>query len=135
MYKIRNFHIDKMSQYEELFKILELSFHDIYSNSTNAIKGLFITMEAIDNAIEHGSLPIQINIELVNKSVIVTVKDKGNGFQVVNKLKLLNEKGAKTLLEELSFSARGRGIYLMYLTAQKVQFNNSGNEVKLVLGS
>lgn len=91
-------------------------------------KILVSTMEAVNNAIIHGSKAdnkkyVEIELKFESKELIVTVKDEGNGFRP----DLVPDPTRPENLESLN----GRGIFLMSRLADKIEFNKKGNIVKL----
>ncbi|WP_456276119.1 ATP-binding protein [Bacillus sp. AK128] len=91
-------------------------------------------LEALDNAIEHGDFPINIKISNDgNKGLTIMIKDSGTGFLVKEKLSVIQEYGIEYLLQNQLYDERGRGIYMMYKTANHVLYNDAGNEVSLFI--
>ncbi len=82
--------------------------------------------EALINAVEHGnkndtSLPVDIDFELHNNKMIVTVSDCGSGFD------LSSEK--KRLAKEGDLRIHGRGIEMMENIGSSVTFNGGGIKI------
>jgi serine/threonine-protein kinase RsbW len=91
-------------------------------------KILISTVEAVNNAILHG------NKGDINKMVTVimtadgnvldiTVTDEGEGFEYVNLPDPTDPKNIENL--------HGRGVFLMRRLADAIEYNSSGNEVKM----
>lgn len=108
---------------------------DTHCSPDSAFLTKFSIFEAFNNAIEYGEYPITIkfNREDEENQLHVTVSDSGDGFPVADKLALIEEKGVEDLLQEGLFLERGRGIYMMYKTADQVIYNEKGNEVLLII--
>ncbi len=85
--------------------------------------------EAITNAFEHGhegldqSLTVHIEYAVSEKDIQVAVEDQGPGFSPAS-------LPDPTLQENLS-KPSGRGVMLMRAYMTEVDFNKSGNRVKL----
>lgn len=111
------------------------SYVDKISNFVNS-KGYFtddkfnlvlILKEILTNAIEHGnkldeSKNVFIRITPLEKNICITIRDEGTGFNIADTF----AKQKKDL-----FSERGRGLVIIYEYADKVEFNESGNEIKV----
>ena len=92
-------------------------------------KILVATLEAVNNAIIHGNKTdntkfVSVNFTIQNTNLSVTVEDEGPGFQPES----VPDPTAPSNLENL----HGRGVYLMTNLADDIEFNSSGNQVKMV---
>lgn len=104
-------------------------FHELKFSRKIYCKLYLATIEAVNNAIIHGnSSDINKNVcitisNFVNK-IIVEIKDQGNGFNY----KIVSDPTQPSNISRES----GRGIFIMKQYADKVKFNDLGNEVKLI---
>ncbi|MGE5627237.1 MAG: ATP-binding protein [Solirubrobacterales bacterium] len=83
-----------------------------------------IMMEAVTNAVLHGNAGdvnklVKLKYQLSDETLIIKVKDSGNGF---NKVKDMTEINENRLYDE-----SGRGLYLIECFADKVQYE--GNSI------
>jgi serine/threonine-protein kinase RsbW len=97
-------------------------------NQDNYGKILVATLEAVNNAINHGNKAdpeklVDVEIEFVNNEIRVTVSDEGEGFDP----KKIPDPTLPDNIEELS----GRGVFLMTKLADSIQFNEKGNIVTM----
>jgi len=88
-----------------------------------------LVREALNNAILHGcqqneALLVQLEIQVSEADIVVTVQDEGPGFDWQS---LLN----KTELTE-THQTSGRGLWIYKLFASQVEFNPAGSQVRLV---
>jgi len=95
-------------------------------------KILVSAMEAVNNAIVHGNKSIaekivDVEISSENDELIITVTDQGNGFRPEK----VPDPTTPENIEELN----GRGIYLMSHLADKIEYNKTGNSVKMTFKS
>ncbi len=92
-------------------------------------KVLICLSEAVNNAIIHGNgesseKKVCINPKVIgNKSLIFTISDEGDGFDLN---KLLDPSAAENI-ENLT----GRGVFLIKKLADQCIFNSKGNELEL----
>ena len=89
-------------------------------------KILISTVEAVNNAILHGNKGkkekiVKIDFNADGNMFEVTVKDEGDGFEFNN----IPDPTDPANIENL----HGRGVFLMRSLADKIEFNDSGNEV------
>ncbi|MBI4865285.1 MAG: SpoIIE family protein phosphatase [Candidatus Riflebacteria bacterium] len=89
---------------------------------------VLVLKEALTNAIEHGNKfdvekQVQVSVIPTHKDLTIIVRDQGEGF---NLYKVFSE-GKKNLFKE-----RGRGLIIMNEYADKVEFNDRGNEIRLI---
>jgi sigma-B regulation protein RsbU (phosphoserine phosphatase) len=89
---------------------------------------VLVLKEALTNAIEHGNRfdpdkRVAVDIVPTHAALSITVRDQGCGF---NLYKVLAEN-KKNLFKE-----RGRGLIIINEYADKVEFNEKGNEIRLV---
>lgn len=91
-------------------------------------KVLVSVMEAVNNAIIHGNcgdiskrVTIIFRYESTSLSIIIT--DEGNGF--------VPEKIPDPTSPENLENIRGRGVFLMRRLADTIEYNHSGNSVKM----
>ena len=92
-------------------------------------KILVSAMEAVNNAIIHGnrSMPekiVDIEISYESNELKIKVTDEGPGFRP----DLVPDPTTPENIEELN----GRGIYLMSHLADKIEYNEKGNSVRMV---
>jgi len=85
--------------------------------------------EAIVNAVEHGNhcderKKIRIRCDVKDGSVIVVVRDEGDGFDPVTV--------PDPTLPENVLKEHGRGIFLMRNLCDEVRYSPQGNEVTLI---
>ncbi len=88
--------------------------------------------EAIINAIKHGNRKnkkkhVYISVKLSGRSIEITVRDEGKGFDYKNIPSPTKGKSLKRL--------SGRGIFLIRKLMDKVGFSNGGNTIKMVQSS
>lgn len=102
----------------EVFSVNE----DCYGNILIAVT------EAVNNAIYHGNegnpnKHIKIGFESGDKNIQFSVADEGNGFDY---------DGLPDPTDPINIDKpQGRGVFLMKHLADKVEFNNNGQEVLL----
>jgi serine/threonine-protein kinase RsbW len=91
-------------------------------------KILISTVEAVNNAILHGNkgdwnklVTVQINAD--GNILDITVTDEGEGFEYSNIPDPTDPKNIENL--------HGRGVFLMRRLADSLEYNASGNEVKM----
>lgn len=83
------------------------------------------TLEALNNAVEHGEFPVVIETESTLNTFKVRVKDSGPGFTYTP----IDE----TILTETHLlKDRGRGLYIIHNVMDEVRFNKAGNEILLI---
>ena len=89
---------------------------------------VLILKEILTNSIEHGnkldeSKSVFVKISDLDKGIKVSVRDEGSGFDI-----------AKTFARQKKdlFSERGRGLVIIYEYADKVEFNDAGNEISVI---
>ena len=92
-------------------------------------KILVSAMEAVNNAIIHGNISISekivdIEISYESNELKIKVTDEGPGFRP----DLVPDPTTPENIEELN----GRGIYLMSHLADKIEYNEKGNSVKMI---
>lgn len=85
--------------------------------------------EAIINAMKYGNnfnkdLPVSITYSLIENKLEITVRDRGKGFNYAN---IPDPTLNNNILKQ-----GGRGLYLIRNLMDEVEFNNSGNEIKMV---
>ena len=91
-------------------------------------KILISTVEAVNNAILHGNKGkkekiVTIDFNADGNMFEVTVKDEGDGFEFNN----IPDPTDPANIENL----HGRGVFLMRSLADRIEFNDSGNEVRM----
>lgn len=102
---------------------LELDLSDeVYGNI------LVATLEATNNAIVHGNgndptKKVHVNIENVDKQLLVRIKDQGPGFDHST----VPDPTAPENLEKIN----GRGIFLMQRLSDDIVFSDEGRIVEL----
>jgi len=95
-------------------------------NQDNYGKIMVCTMEAVNNAVVHGNKSIEakqveIDIKYVKDLLEISVIDEGPGFKVNSVPDPTNTDN----IEKVS----GRGVFLMTRLADKIEFNERGNQV------
>ena len=102
---------------------------DVFNvNEDNYGNILIAVTEAVNNAIYHGNQGnpkkrIKIGFESGEKNIKFSVTDEGKGFDYAN----LPDPTDPLNLDK----PHGRGVFLMKNLADKVEFNNNGQEVLL----
>ena len=91
-------------------------------------KILISTVEAVNNAILHGnkgdiSKMVTVNMSADGNVLDITVTDEGEGFEYGNLPDPTDPKNIENL--------HGRGVFLMRRLADAIEYNSSGNEVKM----
>jgi serine/threonine-protein kinase RsbW len=91
-------------------------------------KILISTVEAVNNAILHGNKGdrnkmVNVIISADGNVLDITVKDEGEGFEYGNLPDPTDPKNIENL--------HGRGVFLMRRLADAIEYNSSGNEVKM----
>ena len=107
----------------------------IDEQQTRIIKGddvyakiLISVVEAVNNAVIHGnksdsSKNVLVHYSYTNKNIVYTITDCGNGFDYKN----VPDPTAPENVDKVC----GRGIYLMKLLSDKLEFSNEGRVVSL----
>ncbi len=85
--------------------------------------------EAIINAIKYGNkcdkgLPVHISYSLGDGRLEIVIRDQGKGFDYGN---IPDPRSSGNILKH-----GGRGLFLIRNLMDEVEFNNSGNEIKMV---
>ncbi len=102
---------------------------DVFNiNEDNYGNILIAVTEAVNNAIYHGNKGnpeknIKIGFESKDKEIKFSVTDEGNGFDFNN----LPDPTDPINIDK----PNGRGVFLMKHLADKIEFNNNGQEVLL----
>lgn len=91
-------------------------------------KILISTVEAVNNAILHGNKGdrnkmVTVIISADGNVLDITVTDEGEGFEYGNLPDPTDPKNIENL--------HGRGVFLMRRLADAIEYNSSGNEVKM----
>jgi serine/threonine-protein kinase RsbW len=91
-------------------------------------KILVSTIEAVNNAIVHGNKGIEwktvhVKFDSNGSSLIISVKDEGLGYN-------FNEVPDPTLKENIE-KLNGRGVFIMKKLADNLEYNETGNEVRM----
>ncbi|MDF1560261.1 MAG: ATP-binding protein [Bacteroidales bacterium] len=91
-------------------------------------KILISTVEAVNNAILHGNKGdikkiVKVDFAADGNFFNVTVTDEGEGFEYGNLPDPTDPKNIENL--------HGRGVFLMRNLSDEIEFNESGNEVKM----
>ncbi len=91
-------------------------------------KILISTVEAVNNAILHGNKgdrnkKVTIIMSADGNVLDITVTDEGEGFEYGNLPDPTDPKNIENL--------HGRGVFLMRRLADAIEYNSSGNEVKM----
>jgi Anti-sigma regulatory factor (Ser/Thr protein kinase) len=127
MKRMVNIHskIDNLRVIENVIEEISTDFNlnsELYGNV------LIATLEATNNAILHGNKLdekklVNIAFDLVDRNLIITVKDEGKGFNY-------SEIPDPTAPENLEKDS-GRGIFLMEKLTDKLSFFDNGSIVEL----
>jgi serine/threonine-protein kinase RsbW len=102
---------------------------DVFNVSEDCFGNILIAVtEAVNNAIYHGNKGnphkhIKIGFESGDKNICFSVADEGNGFDYDS----LPDPTDPMNIDK----PHGRGVFLMKNLADKVEFNNNGQEVML----
>ena len=91
-------------------------------------KILISTVEAVNNAILHGNKGdinkmVTVNMSADGNVLDITVTDEGEGFEYGNLPDPTDPKNIENL--------HGSGVFLMRRLADAIEYNSSGNEVKM----
>ena len=91
-------------------------------------KILISTVEAVNNAIIHGNKGdsnkmVSVYFSADGNVLDITVTDEGEGFEYGNLPDPTDPKNIENL--------HGRGVFLMRRLADAIEYNSSGNEVKM----
>ncbi|MFZ0473816.1 MAG: ATP-binding protein [Bacteroidales bacterium] len=91
-------------------------------------KILISTVEAVNNAILHGNKGdinkmVTVKMSADGSVLDITVTDEGEGFEYGNLPDPTDPKNIENL--------HGRGVFLMRRLADAIEYNSSGNEVKM----
>ena len=109
-------------------KAIDEAINLIGISQDNYGKIMVSAMEAVNNAILHGnhSNPekvVDIEISYLSEMMEIKVTDEGTGFNP----ELVPDPTTPENIEELN----GRGIYLMSHLADKIEYSEKGNSVKM----
>lgn len=118
----------KMSGLRQVESSVDNLTSELGISQDNYGKILVATMEAVNNAIQHGNKAdpaksVEIEILLEGKSIVVIVTDEGSGF---DPLKVPDPTKPENI-EEIN----GRGVFLMSRLADRIEYNSKGNSVKM----
>ena len=91
--------------------------------------------EAVNNAFRHGSIGrASLKMRVINgRLLVMRVRDDGPGFDVSRILARLEKHDCFSVAAHASnpLPESGRGLFLMQAIADKVRFNQQGNEILL----
>jgi serine/threonine-protein kinase RsbW len=109
-------------------KTIEEVIFEVGITHVNYGKILVSTLEAVNNAIQHGNSGcpekvVEIKIESKDNELKIKVSDEGTGFHP--------ERIPDPTKPENIESQNGRGVFLMSRLADKVEYNKKGNIVTL----
>ncbi|MCM3161288.1 ATP-binding protein [Metabacillus litoralis] len=95
---------------------------------------IFSIMEAVNNALEHGTkenqaIPITLNLEVKEKCFSVECDHKGEGFDYKEKLEHIGNPDQ--YFENNIRSIRGRGIAIMKKCSDMISYSDNGRKVFL----
>jgi serine/threonine-protein kinase RsbW len=101
--------------------------YDIHSDVYGKL--LLAVVEGVNNAIVHGNKlesekDVIVDYQVTDKEIEFNISDCGEGFDYSN-------LPDPTIPENLE-RTHGRGIFLMNHLADKIEFNDAGNQVKLI---
>ena len=114
--------LNLVEKFVDDFSVCNNINHDVYGNL------LIAALEATNNAITHGnklveSKQVEIAFAMRDDSVLLTVKDEGQGFDYRN----IPDPTAPENLENMS----GRGVFLMSKLSDKIEFEDNGSFVRM----
>ena len=109
-------------------KAIDEMINEIGISQDSYGKILVSTLEAVNNAIQHGNLSngdknVKVDISYSEKNLKIKVTDEGNGFA-------LSKVPDPTIPENIE-TLNGRGIFLMSRLADEVKYSKKGNEVTM----
>ncbi|MBK9285706.1 MAG: ATP-binding protein [Sphingobacteriaceae bacterium] len=122
----------KISSSPENLRLVERLIDDVcqvYKVNEDSYGNILIAVtEAVNNAMFHGNKndpqkQVHIGFESNDKQLTFKIKDEGPGFDYTN----LPDPTDPANLEKIN----GRGVFLMKNLADKIEFQNNGNEVYL----
>lgn len=102
---------------------------DNYSINDDIYGNIMVTVtESVNNAIQHGNKfdkdkNVTISMELLSDRIKFSIEDEGPGFDYT----LIKDPTAPENLDKVS----GRGIYVMKMLADEVEFKNEGKIVEV----
>jgi serine/threonine-protein kinase RsbW len=90
-----------------------------------------VTAEALANAMCYGNREephrhVTIELELVERQIVLAVVDEGQGFDPRTVVELVDES-------ECHAATRGRGLFMIRHLAEQVRFNPEGNAIWVTL--
>ncbi|HKL41801.1 MAG TPA: ATP-binding protein [Clostridia bacterium] len=85
---------------------------------------IVVLYELYNNGIKYSEKPIEIIIKLYSHSIVMRVKDQGEGFNVQEKLNV----NACDLKKNIHKPC-GRGIYIVKNFVSQIYYNKKGNQV------
>jgi len=103
--------------------------HEVKLNKKELFDIKLVLEEAITNAIRHGNksqpdLKVDISIVLDGVSLIITIRDQGEGFDFKN---VPNPKDKGRIM-----MTSGRGVFLIRKIMDEVQYCDSGRTLRIV---
>jgi len=118
----------KISNIRKIENVIDELTNELKINTDAYGKILVATLEAVNNAILHGNktdINKQVNVGFIlkEKSLDITVKDEGPGFNP----DIVPDPTSPENIENL----HGRGVYLMSNLADSIEFNPNGNQVTM----
>lgn len=118
----------KMSGLRQVETSVDTLTSELGISQDNYGKILVATMEAVNNAIQHGNKGdpekfVEIEMLLDGTNITVVVTDEGSGF---DPLKVPDPTRPENI-EEIN----GRGVFLMSRLADRIEYNDRGNSVKM----
>jgi len=118
----------KISNIRKIENVIDELTNELKINTDAYGKILVATLEAVNNAIIHGNktdINKQVNVGFIlkEKSLDITVKDEGPGFNP----DIVPDPTSPENIENL----HGRGVYLMSNLADSIEFNPNGNQVTM----
>lgn len=118
----------KVSNLRKVEDFLEEYSYEAQVSREAYAKVLVTVMEAVNNAIVHGnngdnSKKVKVHFIDDNSILTVHISDEGNGF-------LPDSVPDPTMPENIE-NASGRGVFLMRRLADEIEFNETGNSVKM----
>ncbi|MGG7621299.1 ATP-binding protein [Bacillus coreaensis] len=131
LFVISNYEFLERSEYENILCVIEKEV-DNHTELKSSYLIKYAMIEAVNNAVEHGGFPVNIQFLTSKKEFGFKVSDNGRGFLIEEKIKLINDKGLDILLTDCLYEERGRGIYMIYKIANRVIYNKKGNSITVL---
>ncbi|MEA1975438.1 MAG: ATP-binding protein [Bacillota bacterium] len=106
---------------EEIQKHLETWCRD---KSYDVFEVIVVLYELYNNGVKNSKKPVEIVVKLYSHSIVIRVKDQGEGFNVKEELSVSECDLKKNIQKE-----SGRGIYIVRSFVSQIYYNKKGNQV------